>query len=409
MNHNENSDKNWPQTHPNPRPDVIVIGAGGIGSATAYHLAQDGKRVVLLEQFRLGHAHGSSHGGSRIIRYAHETTHYAQQMPMTFDLWRKLEQESHTHLMQLTGGLYAGVAGDSYVENCRRTMQALDFPHEMLDMRAMRTRFPQFHLPDDWMVLYQEHSGILAATRCVLTMAAEAVRAGAEIRQETRVLSVEPLTGGGVAVRVAGVGGEETLYAEQAVITAGPWAGRLLGPLTPSPLPLRVTHQQVAYFAAPRPDQFSLGRFPIFIVAKDPHYYGFPIWERAGLLKVAVEQMHYEVDPDGERSVDRELLNLLSQLIAEHLPGLEPNPVHVDLCLYTETPTRDFIVDRHPHHPQILIGAGFSGRGFKHTIAIGRLLADLAHTPPGVYASPFWNEDWRLSRFFVDTAQTHSL
>jgi monomeric sarcosine oxidase len=336
-------------------------------------------------------------------------------MPATFALWRDLERQSHTHLMQLTGGLFAGPDGEPFVQGCRQTLDALEFPYLLLDSAALRNRFPHFRIPDGWTALYQEHSGILAATRCVLTMAAQAARHGAEVREQTRVLAVEPAhldTHGddsvGIAVRIAGPGGEETIYADQAVITAGPWASRLLAPLMEYPLPLRVTHQQIAYFATPRPDQFSLGRFPIFAITSEPTFYGFPIWERAGAVKIAVEQLHDTVDPDGERAVDPKLLEQLSALVAGYLPGLNPKPIHVELCLYTETPTRDFIVDRHPHYPQILIGAGFSGRGFKHTIAIGRLLADLAHTSPGVYESPFWNEEWRITRF-VDKIQSQNV
>src|SRR3954463_12655754 len=95
--------------------DVIVIGAGVMGSATAYHLAKAGRRVLLLEQFQIGHPHGSSHGGSRIIRYTHEDLAFAQWMPATFALWRELEQESGQLLMQLTNGLYFGLADDPFL------------------------------------------------------------------------------------------------------------------------------------------------------------------------------------------------------------------------------------------------------------------------------------------------------
>ena len=94
--------------------DVVVIGAGAMGSATAYHLAKDGRNVLLLEQFHIGHRRGSSHGGSRIIRYTHEDREFARWMPATFALWRQLEQESGEQLFQLTGGLYLGLPNDPF-------------------------------------------------------------------------------------------------------------------------------------------------------------------------------------------------------------------------------------------------------------------------------------------------------
>src|SRR6187397_488635 len=82
--------------------DIIVIGAGGVGSAAAYHCARDGKRVLLLEQFTVGHTRGSSHGGSRIIRYTHPKMDHTDQMPATFDLWFELERTSGAKLLTMT-------------------------------------------------------------------------------------------------------------------------------------------------------------------------------------------------------------------------------------------------------------------------------------------------------------------
>ena len=48
--------------------DVVVVGLGVIGSAAAYWSAKRGARVLGLEQFEIGHARGSSHDRSRIIR-----------------------------------------------------------------------------------------------------------------------------------------------------------------------------------------------------------------------------------------------------------------------------------------------------------------------------------------------------
>ena len=377
---------------------IVIIGAGGVGSATAYHLAQDGHQVLLLEQFELGHDRGSSHGGSRIIRYTHDTTDYAQQMPSVFELWRKLEQDSDTKLMQLTGGLYIAPPGEPFLQNCRQTMLDLGFPFRQLTRAQLRSEFPQFHLPDDWEALYQRDSGILAATLCVQTMASQAVQHGAILREHTKVVAVKP-EGTGVAVQLANSEGLETIHAGQAIITAGPWAAHFLKSLMGLSVPLRVTHQQVAYFAARQPELFQFDRFPIFIVTVDPHLYGFPIWERPGQMKIALEQNQNTADPDGARHVDQELLSKLIESVTHYLPAIIPEPVDVETCLYTETATRDFIIDRHPDHPQILFGAGFSGRGFKHVISTGRLLADLAQSDPGTYASPFWLENYRISRY----------
>jgi sarcosine oxidase len=378
-----------------PRYDVVVVGAGAMGSAAAYHCARDGRHVLLLEQFTVGHSRGSSHGESRIIRYTHDAVDYASQMPATFALWRELERESGAPLMQLTGGLYLGPAAEPWLVQAQQTLTRLDMPYRLLDAHDLARAYPQFCPHPDWIGLEQEHTGMLAASRCVATLVSQAVRHGATVREETPVAAVMP-DGDGVRLRLTT--GEEIL-ADRAVLAAGPWAGRFLAGLVGHPVPLRVTHQQVAYFRSHDSAAFAIGRFPIFILVSHPHFYGFPIWERRGEVKLALEQSVAEVDPDAARTADPGLLEELVTGVAAVLPGLDPHPVEVVPCLYTETPTRDFVIDRHPDHPQIVIAAGFSGRGFKHAVAVGRLLADLVATPPGDYRSPFWRDVYRLARF----------
>jgi sarcosine oxidase len=385
--------------------DLIVIGAGGIGSATAYHAARAGLRVLLLEQFTVGHTRGSSHGGSRIIRYTHDAVEDAAQMPATFPLWRELEAASGARLLQMTGGLYLGPDDEPWLANARHATETLGFAHRILRGAELAHAYPQFSVPAGWYALEQADSGILAASYAVAVMVSQAVRHGATVRELAPVAGVAPETDG-VVVRLAN---GETFAGKRVVIAAGPWASHFLGRLVDREIPLRVTHQQVAYFAPHEPNAFAVGAFPLFITTRDPHFYGFPIFERRGLIKVALEQSATTVDPDAPRALDDGFTAQMIDHLREFLPAVEPTPVLVEPCLYTETPTRDFIIDRHPEHPQMLIAAGFSGRGFKHTIAIGQLLTTLAQSDPGHYASPFWRESYRLTRFAASPAAAQSL
>ncbi len=269
-----------------PRYDVIVIGAGGIGSAAAYHCARAGQRVLLLEQFTVGHTRGSSHGGSRIIRYTHDRIDYADQMPATFALWRELEAAAGAHLLQMTGGLYLGPADEPWLVNARQVLETLDFPHRVLRGEELACTYPQFSLPASWHALEQAESGILAASRAVAVMVSQAVRHGATVRELAPVAGVAPESDGAVVRLATG----ETYAAKRIIIAAGPWADRFLGRMVNYNVPLRVTRQQVAYFSVHDPNAFAVGNFPLFIVTHDPHFYGFPIYERRGTIKVALEQ-----------------------------------------------------------------------------------------------------------------------
>ena len=88
--------------------DVIVLGAGGVGSAAAYYLAKAKQRVLLLEQFELNHKQGSSYGYSRVIRYSYDNPIYINLMRAAYPLWFSLQEEAGETLYVKTGELDFG-------------------------------------------------------------------------------------------------------------------------------------------------------------------------------------------------------------------------------------------------------------------------------------------------------------
>jgi len=376
--------------------DAIVIGAGSVGAAAAFYLARAGRRTLLLEQFAVGHARGSSHGESRIIRHSYAEVDYVTLAPPAIALWRELEAESGARLLDLIGGIDMGRPDHPQMAGRLRALVAAGVPFELLEGEEAAAAAPQFRLPAGWAVLRQAGAGILAAGRCVRALAGRAVAHGATLREGAVVREVRP-DGAGVAVRYAGPEGERTVRADRAIVAAGPWAGQFFAQLG-LPAPLFVSHQQVVYYPVAEPARFDPARCPIYIAWGDPGFYGFPIWERPGLLKIAIE-LDDPIDPDTPPlPPDPIALGRLNALVAELLVGVRPEPAEVVSCRYTSTPDGDFIIDRHPEHPQILLASPCSGHGFKFSIASGRLLADLAQRPAGDYASPLWRDRFRLAR-----------
>ena len=385
------------------RFDVVVIGAGGMGAAAAYYLARDGRRVLLVEQFSLGHSRGSSHGGSRIIRHSYVEPEYATLATDAFALWRELQRESSARLLGDTGGLDFAPPDYPTLRGRMETLDSLGLPYRLYAQDELRHDFPQYRLPSGWVALHQPDAGILSATRCVETLAALAVKRGATLWENSRVLSIRP-DGAGVRVEIDGAGGRQRVLADQAVLAAGPWAGRFLDELgitTAYAAPLRVTHQQLVYMEVAQAARalYAADRCPVYIGLPMPYFYGFPVWERPGQLKVGREMDGPAIDPDGERCVDVDAVAEVEAWVADTLVGVIPKAVSVEKCLYTLSPDGHFLIERHPQHPQILIAAGFSGRGFKFVVTTGRLLADLASSAPGDYSSPLWRETFRLDRF----------
>lgn len=383
--------------------DVIVVGGGGAGSAAAYHLARDGRRVLLLEQFQIGHVRGSSHGQSRIIRHVYNSADYASLAPIAFQYWNELQAQNEAPLLQMTGGISVN---DPTAEHFRATVHALDtidVPYQIYDQQEAAKAFPQFRVPDGWVALEQNGAGILHASNCVKAMAAGAVAAGAELREECKVLSVQP-DGEGVAVRFASAAGEETALAGRAIVTAGPWAAGFFQQLGLQ-IDLPVLHQQVVYYEVDDPASYAVGRCPLYLYGRSeelPGFYGFPIWERPGQIKVAVELAEEPIDPNSQpHPVDQRALALMNRQVEELMVGVRPTPTDVITCRYTMSPDRDFIIDRHPEFPQIILASPCSGHGFKFTITTGRLVADLAQSAHSDYNSLVWRERFGLARLFV--------
>src|SRR5260221_2101686 len=148
--------------------DVIVLGVGVMGSATAYHLAKEGQRVLALEQFELDHRMGSSFGESRIIRYAYDHPAYVELAKPAFAMWRDLERESGRQLMFTTGGFDFGDPEFSTLKASRTNLAAAGVPFEWLTVEEARQRFPLFHLEENMRALYQPDAGYLAASDCVV-------------------------------------------------------------------------------------------------------------------------------------------------------------------------------------------------------------------------------------------------
>lgn len=369
--------------------DVIVLGAGLVGSAAAYHLAKAGQRVLALEQFEIDHQQGSSFGVSRIIRYAYDHPTYIALAKAVYPMWRALEEEAGTQLMWQTGGLDFGRADEETLLRFRDNLANAGIAHEWLAPAEVAQRFPQFRLDEDMMGLYQADTGLLAASECVKTQVRLAQQHGATVLAGTRVTGVEA-QGNSVTVHTA----HDRYSAAQLVIAAGAWAGPLLKGLDLR-LPLQPTREQLVFFETSDLSQFVPGRFPVFIAHEPTWFYGIPSVDGTG-LKVGIHAGSEATDPDHTlRSVDDEFVTLVRGFLRTRIPAGDSPPKSSRVCLYTMTPDEHFILDRHPAYPYIAIGAGFSGHGFKFGILNGRILADLllaGETPHDI-------SEFRLQRF----------
>ena len=351
--------------------DVIVLGVGGMGSAAAFELARRGRRVLGLEQFALGHDRGSSHGHTRIIRKAYyEPPDYVPLVFRAWERWRDLERRSGRTLLTEHPCLSIGRPDGELIQGVRRSAGQHRLPVEALDAADLRRRFPAFRFSDDYAGLLEHSAGFLYVDDCVRAHAEEARELGAVLRDGEPVVSWKAEGGGVVVETTAG-----RYAAGRLVVTAGPWAGRMLGAIGG-----RLTVMRQVVFWLDGDAHFQKESFPIFI-AETPEgaYYGLPALNADG-VKVARHYGAPELREPSEvsRTVTEADEAPVRRFVRSHLPAADGPVRRSSTCIYTLTADRHFLIDVHPEHPQVVFAAGFSGHGFKFASVVGEILADLA-------------------------------
>jgi len=336
--------------------DVAVVGAGAMGSAAARALAAAGREVVVLEQYTLGHDRGGSHGGTRLFRPAADNAEVAQLTEQARPLWRELEADSGETLFEVTGGIDHGV-DDATVETFRSLHAATG---EVLSPEAAAERWPGFRFETP--VLYQPGSGRLYADRTVKALQTVAARLGAEFRVQSPVQALRDHDG---LVELDVPGG--AVRARHVVVTAGSWAPKLLTGLVPLPA-FTVTQEQPRFFA-PVSDDLD---WPSF-VHSGPFSYG--LYEPGSGVKVGLHSTGPVVDPDTrDFAVEPERDAKLLRYVEDWFPGLDAGKSTAISCLYDNTPSDNFVIDR---AGPITVAVGFCGQGFKFVPLIGTFVRDL--------------------------------
>jgi sarcosine oxidase len=361
------------------RCDVVVVGAGLLGLASARALARRGREVIVLERAEIGHEAGGSKGSCRVFRLGYDDAGYVSLAMRAREPWAELEDECGRQLLQPTPQLTFGRG----LEAVRQAMTSAGAPSEVLPAAEAAARFPQLAIGGP--ALLEPESCVISADAALRALAAAAgdVRAGVTvtgIADDGRRVTVRTATG--------------SITAGSAVVCAGPWTSRLLAS-TGVAVPATATMEQVGYLAtaaAPGP------AMPIFISYDDcfaelapravveggsppqdpgrpPVPYGLPV-PGSQLYKIGLHHGGRPADPRGQdQRPDQELCAQLAGLARRYLPGLGPEMAGTERCIYDNSPDEDFIVDR---VGRIVIGSGTSGHGFKFGPLLGEWLADLA-------------------------------
>ncbi|MCK2035958.1 FAD-dependent oxidoreductase [Microbacterium sp. SSW1-49] len=352
--------------------DVAVVGGGVMGLATAWELTRRGRRPVVLERFARGHHEGASHGATRNFNNAYSQDHYLDLLVRARAGWEALGDVDGAPLLRLHGLV---THGDVDVAAVRDALSARGIPAELISAAEATRRWPGMRFDDD--VLWSSDAGVVRAADALRELERRILAAGGEVRWSTPVAHVGETPDGGVVELADGSG----LHADTVVVTAGAWTQKLLSRID---LPtLTVTEETPAHFA-PRTD----AAWPSFNHYTDPSaypatVYGMPTPGEG--VKVGFHLAGDEVDPDARPHIPTQQA-ALADYVREWMPGLDPDSAVPISCTYTSTADGTFVLDRRGH---VVVGAGFSGHGFKFATGIGAVLADLALDPSARAASPF--------------------
>lgn len=368
---------------------VVVIGAGLAGAAAAWRLAQAGHAVTVLERSTPANEHGSSHGSARIFRYAYPETDYARLVVESARGWDELSSIDGSPLITPSGALDFGETRQP--ERLAAVLAELGIDHELLSREEASARWS---IGFDTAVLWHPGAGVIDAERSVEAMLAAAVSHGATVVHDWPVTRVEPTATG---YRVHG-SGRRTQEAEQIVVAAGGWLPALLGDLAlPGDFldafpPLDVRQEQAYHF--PYVDG-ELGRdgtgvWPTFIY-KSPQMqvYGLPGGRDADWRGQKVAEYnggkHLASAADQDGVVDDANRQRVIRYVSDFLPQLVPEPYAETTCLFTNTPSEDFVIDR---VDGITVLAPCSGHGAKFAPLIGEYALALVEgidTVPGLF------------------------
>lgn len=354
--------------------DLAIVGLGAVGSAALLAAARAGVDAVGIDRFSPPHDQGSTHGETRIVRAAiGEGAAFTPLALRSFELWDQLHGETGVDLVDRCGALILGgaiphvthVQAEGFLRTTVDAARAYAIPHELLSAATVRTRFPAFETYDGGDIYFEPGAGLAYPERVVATQLAQAERRGARIVRDAKVDAVTQ-TGAEVCVRTA-VG---DISAKRALVCAGAWTKDF----APVAGDLTVTRQVMHWFDVTRDRPLHRpDRMPVFIWGG---VYGFPMVGGPDEgLKIATEDMAATVDPDSvSRAADAADIARIEALVRDRFPRLGRH-LRAATCLYTSTPDARFRAGRHPAMDRVTVVSACSGHGFKHSAAVGEMLA----------------------------------
>lgn len=351
--------------------EVAVVGGGVMGLATAWELTRRGLRPIVFERFARGHREGASHGATRNFNNAYDDEDYLDLLVRARAGWDALGSVDGEPLLRLHGLV---THGGLDIAAIAQGLVARGIHAESLSAAEASRRWSGMRFDGD--VLFSRDAGVARASAALAELERRIVDAGGEVRWSTPVLRIED-DGSGVDLVLA----DGRIRADAAVVTVGAWTSKMLPEM---PLPrLSVTEETPAHFLPVGDAAWPSFNHYVDQAEYPATVYGMPTPGEG--VKVGFHRVGDLVDPDARPHVTTHA-DALERYVREWMPGLDPASAAPISCTYTSTDDSAFVLDR---RGRIVVGAGFSGHGFKFAPGVGAVLADLTLDPAARAAAPF--------------------
>jgi sarcosine oxidase len=350
---------------------VAVVGGGIAGLCTAVALVKRGVKPVLFERQRIAGPHGSSHGPSRITRSVYGDALYVRLMQRIHaEHWPAMETLLGQKLLFKTDGLFFGHGAlwEKYLDAVLTQNVAV----EHMDVDEGRRRFPQFRLSAATSALHDKTAAVIAADRVLRGLHRWLTENGVEVREDTRLLQLEPRPDSVSLMTSAG-----RFDAETVVLTVGSWIGEFAPNFAKR---LTVLRQTIGYYDLGDATASQPPTFPVWVAIGDDEedvFYGLPEFERPGVKVGRHRTLGTNDDPNSEDDPVAALADL-DAFVKREFAEKTQSRISFERCLYTVAPSEDFILGVHPEEPRVILGSACSGHGFKFGPWTGAVLADCA-------------------------------
>ena len=348
------------------KADVVVIGGGIMGVSTAYFLAKRGqKNIILVERDLLAQAStGLCVGGIR-QQFSHPANiHLSQE---TIRLVQHFENEFHRKIEFHQAGYLCLTRKQQTWEafgKCVQIQRRYGVPVEVLSPEEVKHRWPYLEMKNMKGGIFGPEDGYVDPYDMTMAIADKARKLGISISERTEVKGIRLKNG-----RINGVETAQGFIATQIIInTAGAWGGEIAR-MAGIDLPVQPYRRQVfitkAFDAIPRP-------VPM-IIDQDTQFY-----IRGYSPGILMGMTDLDELPSFHTHVDRDFMERVTAAALERVPVLERAKILRGWGgLYAMTPDENPIIGEIPGIKGFFCATGFSGHGFQHGPAVGRILSEL--------------------------------